>query len=376
MKHVRFLNSTALVLIGTLACASLDACKKDAPGQNNAAAGNAVTPQKAPPVAGQVGGSAYLANAEPRNASGPCPPAGGKVAVGVAPPPRLPVEHQPPIPGPGYVWTPGNWAWNGAVNDYYWTPGLWALPPSIGLLWTPGYWGWNNGIYLFNTGYWGPTVGFYGGINYGFGYGGFGYDGGYWRGNNFYYNRSVNNFGGARINTAYDGRVSVNRAAGRASYNGGRGGVRAQPTTGELAAGRQARFGPSAGQRSHALNAGLDPANRAGVNHGHPATGATAGARGGAAAGASAERHGYAHPASTRSTAEHAYGRQSEAHAQTREYGGSPGAYRGETAHAASSFHGGSPGGGFQPRGPSGGGQAHAPSGGGHAPGGGENRPH
>ena len=43
-------------------------------------------------------------------------------------------------------------------------------PPAVGLLWTPGYWGFNNGIYAFNRGYWGPHVGFYGGINYGFGY--------------------------------------------------------------------------------------------------------------------------------------------------------------------------------------------------------------
>ena len=36
-------------------------------------------------------------------------------------------------------------------------------------------------------------VGFYGGINYGFGYPGDGYYGGQWRGREFYYNRTVNN---------------------------------------------------------------------------------------------------------------------------------------------------------------------------------------
>ena len=27
------------------------------------------------------------------------------------PPPELPVYDQPPIPGDGYVWTPGFWSW-------------------------------------------------------------------------------------------------------------------------------------------------------------------------------------------------------------------------------------------------------------------------
>ena len=51
-----------------------------------------------------------------------------------------------------------------------------------GLLWTPGYWGWVNGNYAWNGGYWGPHVGFYGGVNYGFGFGGVGFGGGEWRG--------------------------------------------------------------------------------------------------------------------------------------------------------------------------------------------------
>src|SRR5262249_10222656 len=91
------------------------------------------------------------------------------VSVSVAPP-VLPVYGQPPIPGPGYLWTPGYWAWG--PPGYYWVPGTWALPPRVGLLWTPGYWGWGGAGFVFHTGFWGPTVGFYGGINYGFGYGG------------------------------------------------------------------------------------------------------------------------------------------------------------------------------------------------------------
>lgn len=95
----------------------------------------------------------------------------GQVAVGVSVrigPPALPVYAQPICPGPGYVWTPGYWAWDDG-DGYYWVPGTWVVAP-VGMLWTPGYWGWGGGVYLWHPGYWGPHVGFYGGINYGFGY--------------------------------------------------------------------------------------------------------------------------------------------------------------------------------------------------------------
>jgi hypothetical protein len=56
--------------------------------------------------------------------------------------------------------------------------------------------GWRDGIYAWNAGYWGPHISFYGGANYGFGYGGIGYEGGRWDNGAFAYNRTVNNFGG------------------------------------------------------------------------------------------------------------------------------------------------------------------------------------
>ena len=90
------------------------------------------------------------------------------VAVGISvnfAPPALPVYVQPEIPAPGYIWTPGFWAWG--PGGYYWVPGTWVLPPAVGFLWTPGYWGWGGGAYFWHAGYWGPHVGFYGGINYG-----------------------------------------------------------------------------------------------------------------------------------------------------------------------------------------------------------------
>ena len=111
------------------------------------------------------------------------------ISINIAPP-ALPVYVQPPCPQPNYMWTPGYWAWDG-VGDYYWVPGTWVEAPQPGYLWTPGYWGWNNGVYAFNEGYWGTQVGYYGGVNYGFGYGGGGFAGGEWRGGVFAYNTAA-----------------------------------------------------------------------------------------------------------------------------------------------------------------------------------------
>ena len=46
------------------------------------------------------------------------------------------------------------------------------------MFWTPGYWDWGGEAFLFQLGYWGPHVGFCGGVNYGFGYDGDGFYGG------------------------------------------------------------------------------------------------------------------------------------------------------------------------------------------------------
>ena len=92
--------------------------------------------------------------------------------IGIAPP-ALPVYAQPPIPGDGYIWTPGYWAYGDA--GYFWVPGTWVLAPQPGYLWTPGYWGFEGGYYGWHAGYWGPHIGYYGGVNYGFGYGGIGF---------------------------------------------------------------------------------------------------------------------------------------------------------------------------------------------------------
>ncbi len=199
-----------------------------------------------------------------------------QVSVGVSVtfgPPALPVYVQPPCPDPGYIWVPGYWAWDPDYG-YYWVPGMWVLAPFPGALWTPGYWAWSNGAYFWYEGYWGPVVGFYGGINYGYGYTGFGYQGGYWRDNRFYYNRSVNNISGRNITTVYSRSVRNVRPSG-ASFNGGRGGTLARPTSEQLSAARERRSSLSGEQREQLRAARTDPKQRATVNRGRPATAAT-----------------------------------------------------------------------------------------------------
>jgi hypothetical protein len=189
-------------------------------------------------------------------------------------PPILPVYEQPPIPGPGYIWVPGYWAWG--LGGYYWVPGTWVLPPLIGLLWTPGYWGCgDDGLFVWHEGYWGPHVGFYGGVNYGFGYEGRGYDGGYWQHNQFFYNRTVNNFGGTHITNVYEHNVVNDITVNRISYNGGQGGIGLRPTPQELQFQNQRRFGPSDPQMQQEHMAANNHDLWATQNHGRPPIAAT-----------------------------------------------------------------------------------------------------
>ena len=199
----------------------------------------------------------------------------GQVAVGVSVnfgPPDLPVYEQPVCPGDGYLWTPGYWAWDG--DDYYWVPGTWVLAPQPGFFWTPGYWHWGGGGFLFTEGYWGPVVGFYGGINYGFGYFGHGYEGGRWDHDHFFYNRSVNNVNITEIHNTYNTTI-VNRSETRVSYNGGNGGINARPTGEEEAAARERHIAPVAAQMQHEQAARSNQQLRASVNHGRPPIAAT-----------------------------------------------------------------------------------------------------
>jgi len=200
------------------------------------------------------------------------------ISVGFAPP-VLPVYAQPVCPGDGYIWTPGYWAYTDD-GGYYWVPGVWVMPPDEGLLWTPAYWGWEGGVYLFHAGYWGPHVGFYGGINYGFGYGGIGFYGGEWRGGHFFYNGAVANFGGRQFANVYvDRNVVVHNTivnAGHTSFNGGAGGIDARPRPEEVAAMHENHIQPTTNQLSHQNFSAQNRSQFASANGGRPGVTAAA----------------------------------------------------------------------------------------------------
>jgi len=197
------------------------------------------------------------------------------VSVEIAPPP-LPYYEQPIIPAEGYIWVPGYWAWDPNEGDYYWVPGTWVEPPQPELLWTPAYWGWVGGRYVFHPGYWGREVGFYGGIDYGFGYTGDGYYGGHWEHGAFFYNRAVNNITNVRITNVYNQTVVVNNTVNRVGFNGGNGGTTARPTPQQEAFARQQHVEATPAQRQHVEAASKDRALFAKQNHGEPAVAATA----------------------------------------------------------------------------------------------------
>src|SRR5580692_359554 len=210
------------------------------------------------------------------------PAAQAQIGVGIAinvhiAPPVLPVYEQPALPAPGYLWTPGYWSYGDA--GYFWVPGVWAQPPSAGLLWTPGYWGFEGGAYGWHAGYWGPHVGFYGGVNYGFGFGGVGFAGGEWRGGVFAYNSAVANFGGVHVTNVYENRTIVTQNTivnvNHVSFNGGVG-IQVHASAIEMQAANEHHFEPTPNQMQHENFAAQDRSQLASVNQGRPATMASA----------------------------------------------------------------------------------------------------
>jgi len=205
------------------------------------------------------------------------PTSQAQIGVGVSitvGPPALPVYPQPICPSPGYIWTPGYWAYG--PEGYFWVPGTWAMAPAVGLLWTPGYWGWGGGVYLWHAGYWGPHVGFYGGINYGYGYTGSGFYGGEWRGGVYHYNTAVTNVNRTIIHNTYNTTVINNHTTiNNVSYNGGRGGITARPTGAELSAEHERHIPATSLQSQHEHAASTNRALLASENHGRPSIAAT-----------------------------------------------------------------------------------------------------
>jgi hypothetical protein len=194
--------------------------------------------------------------------------AGVFISVGFAPP-ALPVYVQPVAPGDGFLWNPGYWGYG--PEGYYWVPGVWVRPPQVGVLWTPGYWGWGGSAFIFHEGYWGPHVGFYGGINYGFGYGGEGFFGGRWEGGHFAYNTAVMNVNRTVIHNTYvdNTHVSVNVGV-HTAFNGGAGGIAARPSAQEQQFAHESHVPPTAEQQNHVQMAHADRSNFASANGGHP----------------------------------------------------------------------------------------------------------
>jgi hypothetical protein len=197
-----------------------------------------------------------------------------RISVGFGPP-AIPVYEQPICPGDGFLWTPGYWGWDGDDSDYYWVPGTWVESPEVGFLWTPPWWGWESGAFLFHDGFWGPHIGFYGGINYGFGYFGDGFVGGRWDGGHFFYNRDVLNVNVTNIHNVYNEHVTIVNNS-HVAFNGGQGGITTRPTPQEESFDRDRHIGPVAAQTEHIQTARNDRSLRASVNQGKPAIAATA----------------------------------------------------------------------------------------------------
>jgi hypothetical protein len=203
-----------------------------------------------------------------------------QVSVGVSisaniAPPAIPDYDQPLCPVDGYLWQPGYWAYDNGSGGYYWVPGVWVAPPTVGYLWTPNYWGYSGGVYVYHAGYWGPHVGFYGGINYGYGYFGSGFAGGGWQGGRFRYNTAVVHVNTTVIHNTYVDRTVIRNTNNRVSYNGGRGGVTARPNTQQEQAMREHHVQATSEQISHQQAASKNRSQFASVNHGRPSVTAT-----------------------------------------------------------------------------------------------------
>lgn len=70
-----------------------------------------------------------------RRGGGPLSPRTALISPGMPPPPRFQARGM--APGPGMVWAPGSWAWNGG---WVWVDGGWVAPPGPRAVWTPGHW--------------------------------------------------------------------------------------------------------------------------------------------------------------------------------------------------------------------------------------------
>jgi hypothetical protein len=77
-------------------------------------------------------------------------PAMAQVYVHVRPPAAR-VEEVPPLPGPGWVWTRGYWAWHG---HWAWVGGRYVRPPHPHAAWVSGYWHHHPRGWVWTGGHW------------------------------------------------------------------------------------------------------------------------------------------------------------------------------------------------------------------------------
>jgi hypothetical protein len=129
-------------------------------------------------------------------------------------------------------------------------------------------------MYVFHDGYWGAHIGYYGGVNYGYGYGGIGFAGGEWRGGHFAYNTAVINVNREVIHTTYIDRTIVERNTivnpGHVAYSGGPGGIHHDPAPEERMAEHEQHQAPTVFQQHHIEAAKADTTSYAKNNGGRP----------------------------------------------------------------------------------------------------------
>ncbi len=69
--------------------------------------------------------------------SGACATASGRAYLRVGPPAPL-IERRIDAPGPGYVWQPGYYRWDGRA--YVWVSGHYTRAPRARARWESGHW--------------------------------------------------------------------------------------------------------------------------------------------------------------------------------------------------------------------------------------------
>jgi len=145
-------------------------------------------------------------------------------------------------------------------------------------MWTPGYWSWSHHMltmYTFHSGYWAFHVGYYGGVNYGNGYGGFGYSGGVWHGGLFAYNLEIVNVNSQYVRETFRDPGLVDRGyierENHAGFNGGPAGVNYHISPEEQAVEHEKHWDPTAFQMQYETGIRNDQAYWYNTNHGQPA---------------------------------------------------------------------------------------------------------